>query len=93
MCLFLITVFFGPRAAILLWWLIEPGRWDSAFDTFVLPALGFLVVPWTTLLFVAVAPTGSVEGQDWGWLGLGVLLDLLFGGFLGFGRRRTIVYR
>lgn len=93
MCLFLITVFFGPRAAILLWWLFEPGRWDSAFDTFILPALGFVFLPWTTLLFAAVAPAGTVEGADWIWLGLGVLLDLLSSGFLGYGRRTTVIYR
>ena len=58
-CAVAILFAFGPRAAILVWWLIEPIRWGAAFDTFLWPFLGFLVLPWTTLMYVAVAPAGS----------------------------------
>ena len=92
MCFFLVTVFLGPRAAIVFWWLIAPGRWDSAFDTFILPVLGFIFLPWTTLTFVAVAPNGVVSGDDWVWLGLGFFLDLLTSGF-GYRSRTQVVYR
>ena len=75
MCLFLTLLFLGPRAAILFWWLIEPLRWSTAFDTFILPALGFLLAPWTTLMYVVVFP-GGVDGFDWLWMGLAVLADV-----------------
>jgi hypothetical protein len=44
--------------------------------------LGFVFVPWTTLMFVAVAPLGDVVGWDWVWLTLALFFDLssLFGG-------------
>ena len=76
MCLFVILLFFGPRAAIALWWLFEPARWNLTFDSFWLPFLGFLFLPMTTLMYVLVAP-GGVTGLDWLWMGLAVLFDLL----------------
>jgi hypothetical protein len=76
MCLFFSLLLLGPRAAIILWWLIEPNRWDAAFDTALWPILGFIFVPWTTVMFVAVAPFGNVAGWDWFWLLLALLVDL-----------------
>lgn len=74
MCLFLTLLFLGPRAGILFWWILEPVRWSATFDTFIWPFLGFLFLPWTTLMYVIVAPLG-VEGLDWLWIGLAVLAD------------------
>jgi hypothetical protein len=74
-CAILVLVYLGPRAGILLWWLVEQERWDAAFNSFVWPALGFVVFPWTTLAYVAVEP-GDVRGFDWFWLSLAVLADL-----------------
>ena len=50
---------------------------DRAFDSFIWPVLGFIFLPWTTLMWVAVAPFGNVEGWDWAWLALGLLGDFL----------------
>jgi hypothetical protein len=74
-CLAASLVILGPRFGILLWWLLEPARWSLAFDTFVWPFLGFLFVPWTTLMYVLVFP-GGVDGFDWIWLGMGLLADV-----------------
>jgi hypothetical protein len=74
-CVFLILVFLGPRAGILLWWLADQDRWEEAFDTFFWPFLGFIFVPWTTLMYVLVEPSG-VEGFDWVWLALSFLADI-----------------
>ena len=65
MCCILAALFaFGPRAAILVWWLVDQVRWNQAFDTFLWPLAGFLVAPWTTLMYVAVFPAG-IDGFDW----------------------------
>jgi hypothetical protein len=90
MCLFFTIVFLGPRMGILFWWLVEPGRWDSAFSTALWPILGFIFMPWTTLMFVAVAPFGNVAGWDWFWLALTVVGDITMylGG--GYGNRNRI---
>lgn len=74
-CLFTTLVLIGPRAAILVWWLMNPVRWNLAFSSFLWTLLGFLFVPWTTLAYVLVFP-GGVNGFDWIWLGLGLLADL-----------------
>jgi len=80
-CLISALFMLGPRAAILVWWLIQPLRISETFDTILWPIAGFLVAPWTTLMYIAVAP-GGIETLDFLWLGFGVAFDLFtwFGG-------------
>ncbi len=68
-------LFMGPRGAMVIWWLFEPARWSLAFQGFLAPLLGFILVPWTTLAYVIVFPHG-VEGADWLLLAIGFMLDL-----------------
>jgi hypothetical protein len=75
-CLFFFILLLGPRVGIIMWSILEPARWESAYDSFFWPLLGFIFLPWTTLMFVAVAPFGNVDGWDWFWLGLAVLADV-----------------
>lgn len=81
-CFFTSLVLFGPRLAILVWWLVNQARWELAFDSFIWPLLGFIFAPWTTIMYVLVFP-GGVTGFDWVWIGLGVLADL--GSYVGGG--------
>ena len=88
-CFFTALVLFGPRLAILIWWLIDPTRWNAAFNSFLWALLGFLFLPWTTIMYVLVFP-GGVTGFDWIWLGLGLLVDIgsYTGG--GYGNRHRV---
>ena len=81
MCFFLTLLFLGPRAVLLIWWLVNPVMWAAAFDTFIWPLIGFLLLPWMTLMWVVVAP-GGITGFDYFWLGLALLFDAFswFGG-------------
>ena len=82
MCCLIASLFMlGPRAAILVWWLLQPIRWSETFDTFLWPLLGFIFAPWTTLMYVAVYPAG-IDGFDYLCLAIGVAFDLFtwFGG-------------
>lgn len=88
-CFFTTLVFLGPRAASLIWWLVNPVRWQATFSSFIWPLLGFLFVPWTTLMYVLVAP-GGVVGFDWLWLGLAVLADIGMYAGGGYGNRDRI---
>jgi len=88
-CLFTTLVFLGPRFGILVWWLIQPGRFNAAFDTFIWPLLGALFLPWTTLMYLVVF-AGGVTGFDWIWLGLGVLADIASYGGGAYGNRDRI---
>ena len=92
MCCVVAALFaLGPRAAILIWWLVQPVRWNEAFDTFLWPLVGFLILPWTTLMYVLVFPAG-IDGFDYIWLGIGVAMDLFAwfgGGYTNRDRFRT----
>lgn len=92
MCCFFTALFFlGPRAAILIWWLINPARWALAFTgSFIWPLLGFLFLPWTTLMYVIVAPVGGVTGFDWIWMALAVLADISMYAGGGYGNRDRV---
>jgi len=74
-CFFGALVFLGPRAGILIWWLINPLRWQLAFTNIIWGILGFIFLPWTTLFYVIVFP-GGIVGFDWIWLGLGLFFDI-----------------
>ena len=65
-----------PRFAFLLVWIARPERVDAAFDTFIIPFFGVLLLPFTTLMYVILYRPGGLEGWDWVWIGLAVLCDL-----------------
>jgi hypothetical protein len=77
MCCVLTTLgLLGPRAGILIWYLIDPHRWTLTFPhTALTPLLGSLFLPWTTLVYVAVAPRGLL-GFDWFLLAFAFVLDI-----------------
>ncbi len=90
-CFFTVLLFLGPRAGILIWWLINPLLWQGTFSSFLWPLLGFIFLPWTTLMYVLVAPLGSgIVGFDWIWLGLAVLADISMWAGGGFGNRDKV---
>jgi len=45
-CMFTTLVLFGPRLGILVWWLINPVRFDLAFgERWLLTLLAWLFIP------------------------------------------------
>jgi hypothetical protein len=89
MCCFFTTIlFFGPRLAFLVYWLLPIGRVKifSAFNTWIWPLLGLIFLPWTTLMYVLVFP---IFGLDWLWLGLALAADIA--GYVGGARNRKQV--
>ena len=87
MCCFVTSLFLlGPRAAILVWWLLNPIRWQATFDTFIWPLLGFIFLPWTMLMYVLIAPGGIIL-FDWVLLALAVFADIAMYAGGGYGNR------
>lgn len=74
-CLFASVLAGAPRLAFLLWWLIQPVRINATFTSFIWPLLGVLLLPWTTLAYVAVFP-GGILGFDWILLGIAAAIDV-----------------
>ena len=66
--------------------------WQLTFDSFIWPLLGFLFMPWTTLMYAVINLNGlqGLQGFDWLWIGLAVVADLgmYVGG--GYGNRERI---
>jgi hypothetical protein len=92
MCCFITALLlFGPRLATVIWYLIEPARFNLAFNTLLIPCLGFIFLPWTLLAYlVAFIPGAGVAGFGWVVVGLGLLADIgtYTGG--GYGNRNRI---
>ena len=76
-CLLSALVVIGARGVLFLVWLFQPVRWNAAFDnvSILVPLLGFLFLPWTTLMYVLVAP-GGVDTVDAIGLVLALVLDI-----------------
>jgi hypothetical protein len=70
-------VFAGaPRLALFVLWLVTD-RLSIAFDSFWPGLAGFILLPYTTVLYVlAYAPGTGVSGIGWVLVVLGLLLDL-----------------
>ncbi len=77
-CFFLTLLALGPRIAILVYWLIPYGRLQMAlaFHGWLMPILGVIFLPWTTLMWVFVYGANGIVGFDWVWLGLALAADI-----------------
>jgi len=74
-CLILLMAMIGPRVALVFVWLTT-GFIDRAYDGFVVPALGFVLLPWTTLVYALVYDGRSVNPIGWFFVVLAVIADL-----------------
>jgi hypothetical protein len=65
------------RIVLLMAWFARPAMMNAAFSTFIVPCLGFLFLPFTTLMYVIlIQGVGTIQGLDWLWLLLAFLMDL-----------------
>ncbi len=92
-CLFAIGAAAFPRLALLFVWLFTPLVY-RAFDTFLVPLLGIIFLPFTTLMYVfAYIPGVGLTGWGWFWVFLGVLLDMAaYGSSVATNRERMPGY-
>ena len=85
-CILSALALLGPRFAIIIWWIADPERWERSFDGWLWPVLGFVFLPFTTLMYVVVRP-GGVSGFDLVWIGLAVVADVAMYSGSGYGNR------
>ena len=79
------------RIMLLMIWFARPVMMNAAFGTFILPCLGFLFVPFTTLMYVfLIQGVGRIQGLDWLWLILAFILDIASIGAAGAANRNRI---
>src|SRR5215208_3256531 len=75
----LLAMFAGlfPRLGVFIIWIARPALVDAAFNTFLLPLLGIIFLPFTTLIYVIVyVPGVGLTGWGFFWVILALFLDL-----------------
>jgi hypothetical protein len=88
-CLLFLAAMISPRFALFLIWLFSD-RFDVAFDGNLVPFVGFLVLPWTTLAWTACyAPIVGVTGFGWFLVIFAFFVDLASYGSAARARRES----
>jgi hypothetical protein len=100
-CLLAALLVGAPRLGLFIWWFADPVRLAATFPAWsigtnlpvpgwALPLVGFLILPWTTIAYVFVAP-GGLSPIDWAILAVALLIDLGAhgGGRTAYRRRRS----
>ncbi len=84
-CVLILLAFFTPRIVLFVLWLFT-NYLSRAYDGFVLPFLGFLFLPATTLAYaIAQNELGGVNGLGLVAVLVGLAIDI---GLLGGGARQ-----
>jgi hypothetical protein len=77
-CLVIALIAAGPRIGMGLIWLFTD--WvDRVFNGWVIPLLGIVLAPWTTMLYTIGYIVGGDTAVPWGIMGaiIGVFLDVM----------------
>jgi hypothetical protein len=91
MCCFVTALLLaGPRAGLVVWWLVSPGRFNLVYDTFVLPLLGVIFLPWTAIAYTLMWGPAGLSGLGWLLLILAFIIDIGSATGGAFGNRRRL---
>lgn len=75
-CLLALIALISPRLALFLI-AVFSNLLSRAFDSWLVPLIGFFVLPWTTLAYAVMWDSGRrVHGFEWFLVGLAFLFDL-----------------
>jgi hypothetical protein len=89
-CLTAFTAGFS-RIILLVFYFSRPVAWNATFDSWLLPCLGFMFLPFTTLVYAwLMQGVGGIQGIDWLWLGLAVFCDVASLGSAGYANRNRM---
>jgi hypothetical protein len=85
-CLLALVALISPRLALILLWIFSDVL-SRAYDSWIVPLIGFFLLPWTTLTYAAFWDWGAgreVTGYEWIFVIVAVVIDL---GSYGAARR------
>ena len=77
-CLAALLALISPRLALFFVWIFSDTL-SHAFDSWIVPLLGFFLLPWTTLTYAAFwdwGPGHHVTGSEWFFVILAFMIDL-----------------
>ena len=90
-CLFAMFAGFFPRIALVVIW-IATDLVDRAFSTWVIPLLGLIFLPFTTLIYaIAWVPGVHLGNGRWVWVAIAFVIELIgYGGTARTNRERMV---
>ena len=92
MCCVISTLFFlGPRAGLFIWWLLNPGRFSLVYPNLLMPIIGLVFLPTTTLTYTFIynPSFGGLASLGWVWIVIALMIDFsLYGGGMYSRRNR-----
>jgi hypothetical protein len=75
-CFVALLALFSPRLALIALWIFGD-LLSRAFDDWIVPVLGFFLLPWTTLAYAVMwSSSRGVEGFEWFIVILAFVIDL-----------------
>jgi hypothetical protein len=96
-CLIALFGLILPRVIGVYWWLTDTSRWSQVFGSgnVLIPALGILFVPWTTLMYLFFWKPDGIDLIGWIVIIIAFIGDIgtYGGGFLGNRDRVESYYR
>jgi len=81
------------RFFLIFAWFARPALFNVVFGgSWILPCLGILFLPFTTLMYAILKTNGTmgISGIDWLWIALAVVVDLATIGAAGAANRNQI---
>jgi len=76
-CAITVFILFGPRLALVVWWIVNSALFSSAFNTWIWPLLFALFAPFTMIFFmISWYLSPGISGFDWLLIAVGIALDI-----------------
>src|SRR3954464_12466225 len=76
-CLFALFAGLFPRLALFIVWVARPALVAAAFNTWLIPLLGIIFLPFATLIYVILYTPGiGLNAWEWFWVILAGIFDL-----------------
>ena len=92
-CLLALGFAVAPRVFLVLAWIFSE-RWPIVWQgDWLVPLLGIIFLPYTTIMYMLVWTAGGISGWDWLWIILGVFLDVLHYQQAAANRKQVPVFR
>ena len=91
-CLLAFWIAAAPRFFLIIAWIFSD-RWPVVWQgDFLIPLLGIAFAPFTTVMYMLVWKPTGIQGWDWLWIILGVMMDIGHYGQMAANRKQVPGY-
>ena len=91
-CFLALGIVVAPRVMLILAWIFS-SRWPIVWGgDLIMPLLGIAFLPYTTIMYMLVWKPTGIDGWDWLWILMGLILDLIHWGHVVVNREKVPGY-